>query len=100
MKNRYVSGHVYLTCLDKCACLSPSFLTKAASLSLAAWVFRSDMGFIIINMLINTHSEGEEDNPFSPIANARIRSSFLQLKLKAIRDGCGGREEGRMGFSA
>lgn len=50
-------------------------------------------------MPINTHSGREKDNPLGPIANARIRSSFLPLNLKAIRDGCEGRKESRMAFS-
>lgn len=48
------------------------------------------MGFVIINMLINTYSERQEDSPSGSIANARIRSSFLQLK--ATKDASGERE--------
>lgn len=50
------------------------------------------MGFVIINMLINTIQK-QEDSPLGSTANARIRSSFLQLKAKAIKD-CQRRKKG------
>lgn len=48
------------------------FLIKTASVFMVAWAGRSDMGFVIINMLINTYSERQEDSPLGPTAKRQL----------------------------
>lgn len=62
---------------------------------------RSGMGFVIISMVINTYLERQEDSPLGPTANSSFRSSFLQQKLKMIKDASasGEREGCRKAFS-
>lgn len=80
--------------LDSVPVSPPPFLTKTASVCTVVWVDRSDMDLVIINMLINTYSERQENSSLGPTAKASFRSSFLQLKLKVIKDASRERKKG------